>query len=188
MALYGMRAGKDAVMFRIAKAMHRSGLTPNMITAVGLTLGVFSGAMFALHLFSAAFGFGFLSVFCDVLDGTLARKFHMESKNGLIFDSVSDRVTECVVVIGALAGSIIQPLGLLAIAGSVTLFLFRWISYRRGIKSDHVLFGRFERLVLILSGLVLPNVFASTLCFAIAGLFGLVSSLQIAAVLLRKEN
>jgi phosphatidylglycerophosphate synthase len=183
-----MRAGKDTVLFRVANAAHSWGFTPNMLTVMGLAFGLASGTLFALHAAPFAFAFGFLSVFCDVLDGTLARKFHLESKFGLLFDSTADRATEFAVVLGALAGGIIQPLGVVAIIGSTSLLGFRAASYRRGLKTDYVLFGRFERLVFILAGLLVPFVWLSTLCFVVAGGFGLVSSCQIAVSLCRQNS
>jgi phosphatidylglycerophosphate synthase len=188
MGLYSMRADKDTVMFRIANAAHNHGFTPNTLTALGMAFGILSGFLFAFHATEIAFSFGFLSVFCDIVDGTLARKFHLESKVGLMFDSTADRISEFAVVMGALAGGIIQPLGIVAAIGSVALLGFRAESYRRGLKSDYVLFGRFERLVFILAGLVVPIVLVSTFCFVVAGVFGLISSAQIAVSLHRKTT
>jgi phosphatidylglycerophosphate synthase len=159
-----------------------------MLTAIGLTLGIGSGTLFAGGAWPFAFALGVLSVFCDVLDGTLARKFHLESKSGLIFDSAADRGTECAVVAGAFAAGIIQPLGLVAVVGSVALLVMRAISYKRGLRTDYVLFGRFERLAFILAGLLVPTAAVSTVCFVIAGGFGLVSAAQIGVTLLRKGN
>ncbi len=180
MGLYGMRSGKDAVMFRIALFAYSWGITPNIMTSLGLTFGMSSGILFALRELPLAFALGILSVFCDVLDGTIARKFHLESKFGLVFDSIADRSAEFAVVVGALIGGIIQPLGMFAIIGSISLLALRTVSYRCGLKTDYVLFGRFERLLFILSGLLSPIVWLSTVCFVIAGLLGLVSSAQIA--------
>ncbi len=183
-----MRAGKDSAMFRIALAAHRFGLTPNAITSIGLAFGAASGLMFAIRAAPLGFTLGFLSVFCDVLDGTLARKFHQESKFGLLFDSATDRVAEFAVVMGALAAGIIQPLGALSIVGSASLLTLRYASYRQGRKTDYVLFGRFERLIFILAGLLVPLVWLSTACFVVAGGFGLVSTFQIAVSLSRKKK
>ena len=183
-----MRAGKDSAMFRIALAAHRFGLTADDTTAIGLAFGVASGFMFALRAVPFGFTLGFLSVFCDVLDGTLARKFQQESKFGLLFDSAADRVAEFAVVIGALAAGIIQPLGALSIVGSASLLTLRYASYRQGRKTDYVLFGRFERLIFILAGLLVPVVWLSTACFVVAGGFGLVSAFQIVVSLSRKKK
>jgi phosphatidylglycerophosphate synthase len=180
-----MRAGKDTFLFRIANVAYHCGFTPNIMTAFGLTFGIICGILFAIRVVPLAFTFGFASVFCDVLDGTLARKFHLETRFGLFFDSVSDRVTEAAVVIGALASGIIQPFGLVAIMGSVCLLLFRAYSYQQRIKTDFALFGRFERLIFILAGLLIPFASLSSVCFVIAGLFGLASSCHIAIYLWR---
>ena len=185
--LYGMRAGKDAVLFRLASFALSCGFTPNVVTAFGLCFGIASGAMFAYKLSMFGFAFVFLSVFCDVLDGTIARKFHMETMFGRVFDAVADRTAETAVVIGALAGGIIEPIGLLAIVGSVSLLLCRALAYARGLSTDYVLFGRVERLALILCGLIAPLVMVSTLCFVAAGALGLASSTQIIITLLQKK-
>jgi archaetidylinositol phosphate synthase len=157
-----------------------------MMTALGLCFGVASGIMFMLRATLFAFIFGGLSVFCDVLDGTLARKFQMETKFGKFFDSTADRAAEAAVVIGAFMGGIIEPIALVAIAGSVSLLLFRVISYSRGLNTNYVLFGRVERLVFILLGLVNPFITLSTFFFVIAGGFGLVSTFQISVALSRR--
>jgi phosphatidylglycerophosphate synthase len=183
-----MRTTKDALLFRIASTIHNWGFSPNVVTAAGLALGVASGVMLAFRALPFAFILGFLSVFCDVLDGTLARRFQLETKKGLIFDSVSDRVTEASVVVGALFGGIIEPVGTIAIVGSVTLLLLRTVSYSIGQRTDHVMFGRFERLLFILVGLAVPVVAGSTICFVVAGGFGLASALQIAFSLNRRTH
>jgi phosphatidylglycerophosphate synthase len=188
MGLYGMRGGKDTVMFRLALFAYNWGITPNMMTALGLIFGVASGALFAFRVLPLAFLLGFLSVFCDVLDGTLARKFRLETKVGLIFDAAADRLTECAVVLGATVSGIIQPWGIVAIIGSTILLALRALSYRQGVKTDYVLFGRFERLIFILAGLLSQVVLLSTFCFVIAGMFGLVSSAQIALSLRKRNN
>ena len=90
-----------------------------------------SGALFAIRALPFAFGLGFLSVFCDIIDGTLALKVHLESRFGVIFDSFSDRIKEAAVVVGALMAGIIRPFGLIAIAGSVCLLAFRYVIDRK---------------------------------------------------------
>jgi phosphatidylglycerophosphate synthase len=187
MGLYKMRSAKDEFLFRVASAAHARGLSPNAMTVLGLCFGMATGVLFAFRQIPFAFALGFLSVFCDVLDGTIARKFNLETSFGRIFDSVSDRVCELAVVLGALAGGIIEPLGVVAILGSSTLFAFRALSHVRGLNTDYVIFGRTERLVFILLGLILPFAALSTLCFVVAGCFGFASSLQIAVFLSRRH-
>jgi phosphatidylglycerophosphate synthase len=179
MSIYRLRRRKDLFLGPVADIAYRNHLTPNRITALGLCAGVACGWFLALHQIPMAITFGILSVFCDVLDGTIARRHNLESKLGLGLDSLADRVCELAVVIGALLGGIIQPLGAFAIIGSSMLLVSRSISHMYGSRTDYVFFGRLERLLFILIGLLMPNSSLSTLCFVIAGSFGFVSSLQI---------
>jgi phosphatidylglycerophosphate synthase len=156
------------------------------MTAIGLSFGLATGVLFTYHQLQFAFAFGFLSVFCDVLDGAIARKFQMESSLGRVFDAVADRFCEFAVVLGALFGGIIGPLGVLAIIGSTTLCALRGLSYSLGLNTDYVMFGRTERLIFIFIGLMTPITTVSTGCFVLAGSFGFVSSLQITVALSRR--
>jgi len=178
-----MRAKKDAVLSRLASFVYGIGLTPSMITALGLCCGVASGFLFMSHTMPFAFVFWFLSIFCDLLDGTIARKFNLKTRFGIVFDSVADRASESAVVLGAFFGGIIKPLGFVAIVGSTLLFGLRTLSYVQGLNTNYVLFGRVERLVFIMFGLATPVVTISTFCFVIAGGFGIASSFQIATSL-----
>lgn len=180
--LYRMRSAKDSVLSPVAVLAHQCGVTPNMITALGLVLGVTCGITIALKMVFAPALF-FASIFCDVLDGTLARKFRLETEFGLMFDSVSDRATEAAIIFGAFLGGIIEPIGVVAIIGSVSLLLLRRLSYGNGLNTNYVMFGRGERLIFLMIGLFMPSVIASTACFVIAGGLGFVSSLQIIGTL-----
>ena len=185
--LYKLRSAKDNFLFQIAGASLNHGMTPNIVTSFGLCFGIAAGLLFMHRQIPFAFGLGFLSVFCDVLDGTIARKFNLETASGRVFDSLSDRACELAVVLGAMAGGIIEPFGVVAIVGSTMLFSLRILSHSRGLKTDYVFFGRTERLAFIFVGLILPFSVASTICFVVAGTFGIVSSLQIIVELSRRS-
>lgn len=188
MGLYSMRKRKDTLFFRIAVFAHSIGLTPNRMTALGVFLGVCCGGLLVLDELPFALLCGFLSVFCDVLDGTIARALQKETFFGKVFDSVGDRVSEIAVVVGAIVSGIVEPIGVIAIIGSISLLSLRAFSYSRTLDTDYVLFGRAERLVFILFGLLTPIKIISTLLFVGAGFFGLVSSFQIVAFLMRQHS
>jgi phosphatidylglycerophosphate synthase len=187
MGLYKLRTGKDAFLFRVANIAYRHGIGPNTVTALGLCFGIASGVLFMYRQNPFAFASGFLSVFCDVLDGTIARKFHQETSFGKVFDAVSDRTCELAVVLGALGAGIIEPLGVVAIVGSTALFSLRVVSHTYGVETNYVMFGRTERLFFIMLGLILPFTTASTVCFVVAGAFGFASSIQIIVFLSRRR-
>jgi archaetidylinositol phosphate synthase len=96
-----------------AKAAHRVGLTPNMITLVGVALAFLSAIVYAewqnnpLYLLLAAILLLF-SGFCDVFDGVVARLCGQETVFGGFLDSTLDRYTDAAVCIGIIAGGLIR--------------------------------------------------------------------------------
>jgi len=163
----------------LARISHQSGLSPNIITGVGLSFAILSGISLAYHkLFIALVMFG-VSIFCDMLDGAIARAFDLETSFGLFWDSFADRGSELAIVLGALAGGIVSSLAILEIFGSISLLAMRLVSYRSGFYSDGAYFGRGERVILLSIGLITPWKTFSTICFALAGFLSLISAFQI---------
>lgn len=81
--------------------------TPNQISALGTLLGVFSGLSFAFApqwVSVGSFGLGgWFMIFggsLDFMDGRVARETGQESLSGAFFDSVMDRIAECVLYSG----------------------------------------------------------------------------------------
>ncbi len=180
---YSMRFRKDRLLLPLAQFVHRYGITPNMVTTLGLCFGIASGVAVAYRELLPALFLLFVSVFCDVLDGALARTFDRVTAFGLAFDSVADRCAELSVVVGALLSGIILPIGVVAIIGSVALLLMRTMSYQYGLDTNYVSFGRVERITFLVIGLIAPSTAISTFCFVIVGVSGLVSSCQIGVFL-----
>lgn len=103
----GLQQGIYAVINPFVKLLIRMGVTPNMVTAIGLLgTAVSSGLVFyagwkaqggapvdyALLLWAGIVSIAF-SLF-DMLDGQVARLGGMESKFGAFYDSVLDRYSE----------------------------------------------------------------------------------------------
>lgn len=76
----------------IQPTLYKMGITPNMITTVGVILR----CMALYHLFRGETKFFFieavLSYFMDCLDGNYARRYHMCTKFGDYYDHLSDLV------------------------------------------------------------------------------------------------
>jgi phosphatidylglycerophosphate synthase len=180
---YSMRFRKDQLLLPLAQFVHRHGITPNMVTALGLCFGIASGVAVANRELLPALVLLSVSVFCDALDGALARTFDRVTAFGLAFDSVSDRCVELSVVVGALLSGIILAIGVIAIIGSAALLSMRTMSYHYGLDTNYVSFGRVERITFLVIGLIASSTAISTFCFVIVGVFGLVSSCQIGVFL-----
>jgi archaetidylinositol phosphate synthase len=88
-----------------ARAAHKIGLTPNMVSLIGFTLAVLSAAAYAtahppqFYLFLATILL-LLSGFCDTLDGVLARTYRQASIFGGFLDSLLDRYADAFVYVG----------------------------------------------------------------------------------------
>ncbi len=83
------------------KKLKRIALLPNVVTAFGLSCGLF--AIFKMNMIaigevnfqvlSAVTGILLLAAFADMLDGALARAMHAESDFGGIFDTLADAIS-----------------------------------------------------------------------------------------------
>lgn len=86
------------LIFIIMKRIH---LLPNVITAFGLSCGlfvIFKMAMLdiggaSVHVLTATAGILLLAAFADLLDGAVARAIKAESDFGGLFDSMTDAIT-----------------------------------------------------------------------------------------------
>lgn len=154
-----------------ARAAHRIGLTPNMITGIGALLAFLSafayiewGQNAAWHdrmLFLVlAFVLLLLSGFCDALDGIVARLYGQATVFGGFLDSVLDRYADVAVYVGIILGGLCNVLwGLIAIVGSLLVSYSRARAEAAGIKMESVgLAERAERMI-ILIGATLIAVF-----------------------------
>jgi len=103
-----MMIGKDMqdwgrrVAAVIVTPLVKSGVTPNMLTVMGLLLSLFTAAVIASGHFTAG---GLLLLFAgvfDTFDGALARLTGKASTFGAFFDSTLDRIAEAGVGVGLL--------------------------------------------------------------------------------------
>lgn len=175
--LYAFKPMKDRVLRPMARVLLSAGVTPNMITACGLLFSVAAGfAAMNGHL-SMGIALFLAGAFLDAVDGALARASGLASEFGRYFDSFSDRCSELVFVAGAVAGGV--PASALAVvAGSFVLLASRVFNHRKGLNSDAALFGRPERLAVLVLGLLAPAPY-NTVLFAIGCTLCLVSAVLV---------
>jgi archaetidylinositol phosphate synthase len=139
-----------------AKAAHKIGLTPNMVSAIGLALAFFSAAAYAiaqnqpLWILSATILL-LASGFCDTLDGVIARIYQQQSVFGGFLDSLLDRYADAAVYAGVIIGGLCDPLwGLAALAGSMLVSYSRARAEAAGIKMESVgVAERAERMIIL---------------------------------------
>lgn len=184
--LYALKPVKDRALMPISHALHRAGVTPNMVTSAGLLMSLIGGLLAAsgqLYAGIAVFTFGAIM---DAVDGSLARTRGECTEFGRYYDSICDRFSELAFVVGAVIGG--APVtAFIAIGGSYLLLASRVYNHRKGLNSDAAMFGRPERLTLLIAGLLAPAPYDLAL-FTIAGLLCLISSGQALASGIRSSR
>lgn len=154
---------RNRILF-IGRFLGNLGLTPNMLTVIGLLLNIGVAAVIAfwdiriggiLLLFASAF---------DMLDGAVARATGKTSKFGGFLDSTLDRYSESVVYLGVLiyivdttdakTGSILT---LLAATGALMISYARARAEAAGYSASVGLVARPERVILLAICLILKE-------------------------------
>lgn len=85
----------DAIANTLAKK-----LSPNFITILALTFGICVSILLIDNFNFTAIIFLLLSGYCDILDGSVARKQNKLTDFGAILDIVCDRIVEFAVILG----------------------------------------------------------------------------------------
>jgi CDP-diacylglycerol---glycerol-3-phosphate 3-phosphatidyltransferase len=184
--LYAFKPQKDRTLRTISLTLLAAGVTPNMVTAAGLLLSVIAGLIAMTgHLYAGIFLF-IIGAGLDAVDGSFARACGLSTEFGRYFDSVCDRLSELAFIAGAVAGGV-PVYAFLVIAGSVLLLASRIYNHRKGLDSDAAMFGRPERLALLVAGLLSPGPY-NTALFMAAGFLCLVSSAQVLSSARGAEN
>lgn len=153
----------------IARGVARLGLTPSVVTLLGLAISV-AGAVLI--------GLGYLAVGCivvgfgatlDILDGILARLTRTETRRGAFLDSFTDRVGEVAMWTGLgfyLADQgrpMLVMLSLIAVCGSLLIPFLRAKAEGEGVQGKGGLMGRAERILVFCWGVGLHGVGLNTL-------------------------
>ena len=163
------RDAAQQVIYKIlnpfVRGLIRAGLTPNMITTIGLVLNIGVAIIFiiaaertnrgdlsyvgwagALVLFAGLF---------DMLDGQVARLGNMSSRFGALYDSVLDRYSELILFLGICYYLIAHDYFLSSLFAFIALIGSMMVSYTRaraeglGIECKGGLMQRPERVVTI---------------------------------------
>lgn len=151
----------DATVKPIGRGLAHAGVTPDVITGVGLVMSLGAAVAIGAGALSLGLLLLVLTAVPDLLDGAVAKASGRSSVRGAFFDSVADRVTDAMLFAGLAYyfASTSEPawVVLLPVAGYATA---SWVSYVRA-KADalgfdaHVgLVERAERLILLGVGLL----------------------------------
>lgn len=145
----------------VAAALAKIGVSPNAVTLAGLLGAAVSAYLISQGIMWAG---GLVMLFAGVLDlfdGALARATAQDSPFGALLDSVIDRISEIIVLLGLLIyyariGSVEgSVLVYLAVAGSVMVSYLRARSEGLGIECKVGVMTRPERVAALGFGLII---------------------------------
>ncbi len=156
------------------RLLARTSITPSAITWFGFLLAVGAAALIITgHLFAAGFVVLFAGFF-DMLDGALARHTNQTTRFGAVLDSILDRLSEAVLLLGILVlFLLVEELSVLftlvakewsillvclALSGSLLVSYIRARAEALGLECQVGLFTRTERVIVLALGLWLNQV------------------------------
>jgi CDP-diacylglycerol--glycerol-3-phosphate 3-phosphatidyltransferase len=146
---------------RLGETLARWGLTPNLLTAVGLVLNLLVAAVIASGSLRTGGALLLLASGFDMLDGAVARASGTVTKFGGFLDSTIDRYSESLVYGGVLVyllGTRDYRLGslliLVATAGSLLISYARARAEAAGFQASVGLLARPERVLILAVGLL----------------------------------
>lgn len=162
-------------MLAVGAALGRTGLSPNAFTLTGFAAVVLDAVLIALGYPQLAGVLLIAALALDSLDGAVARATGRGSAFGAFLDSTLDRWAEVAIFFGMavyLQGSWIDQVVIYwAICGSLLVSYTRARAEGIGVQCKEGFFTRFERVVVIIVGLL-------TLQFTLAnGLIALLATL-----------
>lgn len=144
----------------VVRPLAAIGVTPNMLTVLGVLGNVGAGVLCSQGEFLWAGIVVLLASALDMFDGALARATGQATPFGSAFDATMDRVSEAVVFFGLLwyfsdRGDRTEELLIfVAIVGSILVSYVRARAEILGLKMKEGAFTRFERVAIMGVGLI----------------------------------
>ncbi len=163
------RNGVDRTTGPVGQALHRHGITADVLTATGLLSATATAVLVATGHLHWAVVMLIITGLHDLLDGPVAKAAGTASVRGAFFDSVTDRVADAVLMLGASWYLLNQGEGHLALLPMAILAVTALVSYERakaeslGLSAKGGLMERGERMFLFGVGLLSAAIFVPVL-------------------------
>lgn len=157
----------------------RLGLSPNALTLLGLVVAATSAYLLGIGILWAGGVLLLVSGGFDLFDGALARATMRVSRFGAFLDSVVDRLSEAIVLLGLLIFYLQRSsaegavLVYLALAGSIMVSYLRARAEGLGIECKVGVMTRPERVVALGVGLVIGHWWSMAVLVVLGAIAGL---------------
>lgn len=151
-------SGAGWLLERVVKVLAATGITPNVLTIIGMAVNVWAAVLFAYGEFRSAAAVLFLAGFLDMADGQVARRAGRVTAFGAFLDSTLDRYSDLGLYMGLVVHYTLVGRSFYMALAAVAMASSFMISYSRAraeslIPSCKVGFmERPERLVLLILG------------------------------------
>ncbi len=164
-----LRKPFDKTVAPIGAGLQKMGVSPDIITGVGVTMAAACGVAIGTGHFALAFLLLLLTGLPDALDGAVAKAGGTAGPRGAYLDSVSDRLSDALMFAGAgwyLAGTDEPRMALLPFGLYIAASL---VSYQRakaeslGFEAKGGLMERAERFIVLAFGLLFSSLFVPVL-------------------------
>ncbi len=181
-----VRQRAQAFLNTLALALNSLGFSPNGLTVIGF-LGMCAVGLVLANGWLALGGVLIvLGGIFDALDGSLARLTNRVSKFGAFLDSTTDRFAEGALFLGLLYYFMQRNMTVVAYLVYLTLLGSLMVSYARaraegiGVECKEGLMTRFERIALLVIGLILTALFGDAPVLIVLGLLAVLTNVTAA--------
>jgi CDP-diacylglycerol---glycerol-3-phosphate 3-phosphatidyltransferase len=143
----------------VAGSLKRTGVSPDHLTVLGLVVAVPAAWAIAVGRLGLGLGLLIASALPDLLDGALAKASGRSSVRGAFFDSVSDRVTDTLILLAFAWYLLDTHPGHIALLPMAILGVSLLVSYERakaeslGLQAKGGLMERAERIIVLCAAL-----------------------------------
>jgi CDP-diacylglycerol---glycerol-3-phosphate 3-phosphatidyltransferase len=167
----------------IARALDKLGMTPNGLTLIGFLFMCLIGVVLATGNFALGGILIIAAGLFDALDGSLARLTNRVTKFGAFLDSTTDRFAEGALFLGMLHAYLQRGMTSIAYLLFLTLLGSLMVSYARaraegiGVECKDGMLTRFERIALLVIGLLLTPLFGDAPILIVLGFLALFANL-----------
>jgi len=158
----------------VGRALQRAGVTADMLTATGLVSATGAAIAIALGMFPLAIGLLILTGAHDLFDGAVAKAAGTASVRGAFFDSVTDRLTDGLLLGGVAWYLVSHGEGHIVLLPFAILSVTFLISYQRakaeslGISAKGGLMERAERMIVLGVALLSASILVPVLWILLA--------------------
>lgn len=172
-----LRVRTRGVVESIAALLHRLGLSPNALTLIGMAFMFGIGVLLSQGLFVTGALLLALAAAFDALDGGLARLTNRVTKFGAFLDSTTDRWAEAAIFggllwwYGAQGAQLEMMLVYASIIGSLLVSYTRARAEGLNVECKVGLFTRFERIVVLVLGLLSGQMLIALVLLAVLSNF-----------------